>query len=68
MSVDTVYVGLGAGYFVNEAGDFAGLGTPGAKGWEWTVRPELAASVREVIRIYRSERPPRFIPLPVVVR
>lgn len=68
VAVDTVYVGLGAAYFVNEAGDFAGMGTPSVNGWEWTPRPELAAPVREVIRIYRNERPPRFIPLPVVLR
>ncbi len=68
VAVETVYVGLGAAYFVNEAGDFAGWGTPGASGWEWKVEPGLAASVREVLRIYRNERPARFIPLPAQIR
>ncbi len=68
MAVETVYVGLGAAYFVNDAGDFAGSGAPGANGWEWTVRTELAAPVREVIRIYRNEQPARFISLPAVIR
>jgi len=68
MAVETVYVGLGAAYFVNDAGDFAGMGTPGANGWEWTVKPEIGASVREVIRIYRNERPARFVPLPAAIR
>ena len=53
VAVETVYVGLGAAYFVNDAGDFAGSGTPGSNGWEWTIKPELAASVREVIHIFR---------------
>src|SRR5262245_18937316 len=35
VAAETVYVGLGAAYFVNDAGDFAGTGTPGANGWEW---------------------------------
>lgn len=65
VSVETVYAGLGAAFFVNESGDFAGTGSPGPKGWEWTVNPELAPSVREVIRIYRNERTARFVPLPV---
>lgn len=67
VSVETVYVGLGAAYFVNESGDFAGFGRPGDKGWEWTVDPALAGDVREIIRIYRNERTARFVPLPVAV-
>jgi hypothetical protein len=68
MSVETVYVGLGAAYFVNDADNFAGLGTPGPKGWEWTVKPELASPVREIIRIYRNERPARFVALPATIK
>ena len=68
VAVQTIYVGLGAAYFVNEAGDFAGTGTPGANGWEWTVKPEIAATVQEVVKIYRSEKTARFVTLPVVVR
>jgi len=68
VAVETVYVGLGAAYFVNESGDFAGMGSPGPKGWEWTSKPELASSVREIIRIYRNERPARFVPLPATIR
>ena len=67
VSVETVYVGLGAAYFVNDAGDFAGVGTPRKDGWDWATKPELAPHVREVIRIYRNERPARFISLPVTL-
>lgn len=68
VAVETVYVGLGAAYFVNDAGDFAGMGTAGPSGWEWTVRNELASTVREMIRIYRNERPARFLSLPAAIR
>lgn len=68
VAVETVYVGLGAAYFVNEADDFAGVGSPGAAGWEWTNKPEIAPLVREVIRIYRNERAARFVPLPATLR
>jgi len=67
-AVDAVYVGLGAAYFVNEAGDFAGSGTPGANGWEWTTRNEIASAVREVIKIYRNESTARFVKLPAAIR
>src|SRR5262245_52923628 len=68
VAVETVYVGLGAAYFVSAGDDFAGTGAPGGSGWDWTVQPELASSVREVIRIYRNEHPARFVALPVAVR
>ena len=68
VSVETVYVGLGGAYFVNESGDFAGTGVPGASGWEWSVKPEIASAVRDVVRIYRNEKPARFVTLPAVIR
>jgi chromosome segregation ATPase len=68
VAVETVYAGLGAAYFVNDSGDFAGTGVAGKSGWEWTIKSDLAPSVREVIRIYRNERTARFVTLPAVIR
>ncbi|MBL9136015.1 MAG: DUF3450 family protein [Verrucomicrobiales bacterium] len=68
IAVESVYVGLGAAYFVNQTGDFAGTGEPGADGWRWSVNPSLAAEVREIIRIYRGERTASFVLLPVQVQ
>ena len=68
VAVETVYVGLGGAYFVNDAGDFAGTGSPGASGWEWTVKSDIAPSVREVIRIYRAERTAQFVGLPAAIK
>lgn len=68
VAVQTVYLGLGAAYFVNEAGDFAGTGAPGANGWEWNVKNEIAASVQEVVKIYRNEKTARFVTLPAAIR
>jgi len=68
VAVETVYVGLGAAYFVNDAGDFAGLGAPGSSGWEWVVKSDVGASVKNVIRIYRNENPARFVSLPVTIK
>ena len=68
VAVETVYVGLGAAYFVNDANNFSGVGTPGAAGWEWTSKPEIAAAVRDVIRVYRNEHPANFVALPATIR
>jgi hypothetical protein len=67
VAVETVYVGLGAAYFVNEANDFSGIGVPGAEGWVWTPKPGLAPAVRQAIKIYRNEHAPTFVRLPVAV-
>ena len=67
VAVETVYVGLGAAYFVNESNDFAGIGVPGTDGWVWTPKPGLAPTVRQAIKIYRSEHSPAFVRLPVAV-
>jgi Protein of unknown function (DUF3450) len=68
IAVETVYVGLGAAYFVNDADNFAGVGVPGENGWQWSMKPELASSVREIVKIYRNEHSARFVALPAVIR
>jgi septal ring factor EnvC (AmiA/AmiB activator) len=67
VAVQTIYVGLGAAYFVNEAGDFAGTGAPAANGWEWTVNNGIALTVQEAVKIYRNERAAHFLTLPATV-
>ena len=68
VAVQTLYVGLGAAYFVNDTADFAGTGAPGANGWEWSNKPELSTKVQEAVKIYRNERTARFLTLPVTVK
>jgi hypothetical protein len=68
VAVETMYVGLGAAYFVNDAGDFAGAGTPGANGWTWATLSELAPAVHMAVKVYRSEHSPAFIKLPITIR
>ncbi len=68
VAVDVVYVGLGAAYFVNDSGDFAGVGSPGETGWVWRAQGGIAQAVRDVIRIYRNDEPARFVSLPVTIK
>ena len=68
IACETVYVGLGAAYFVNDSGDFAGTGTPGTNGWTWATKSEIGPTVKEVVRIYRNEHPARFVALPATIR
>lgn len=67
LAVEVLYAGLGQAWFVNKAGDFAGVGVPTADGWQWTPRPEIAPAVARAIQMYRNERPAEFVSLPVQV-
>jgi septal ring factor EnvC (AmiA/AmiB activator) len=68
VAVQTMYIGLGAAYFVNETADFAGVGAPGANGWHWTNKPEIAPTVEAAVKMYRNEQTARFVTLPVMVK
>jgi hypothetical protein len=68
IAVQTLYVGLGAAYFVNDTADFAGAGVPGKDGWRWTIQSELAPTVQDALKIYRNERSARFVKLPVTIQ
>jgi septal ring factor EnvC (AmiA/AmiB activator) len=68
VAVQTLYVGLGAAYFVNDTADFAGAGAPGAAGWQWSNQPELAPTIQAALKIYRNEQTARFLTLPVTIK
>ncbi len=68
ISVDVIYVGLGAAYYVDASGELAGVGIPDPTGWKWEIRPGIGGSVRDVIAMYRSQKPAAFVGLPMVIR
>lgn len=68
VSVDTLYLGLGAAWYVDGTGDVAGIGAPGDGGWQWTLKPEVASQVRDAIAMYRSQKTARFVGLPVTIK
>jgi hypothetical protein len=65
--VRTVYVGLAQAYFVSPKGD-AGIGRPGASGWEWTVDREFAPQIEQAVEVLQNKAKPRFVSLPVKVQ
>ena len=65
--VKTIYIGLGQGYFVNSAGDLAGVGRPAQGEWLWTTKPELAKSMVEVVDVMKKTTAPHFVQLPATI-
>ena len=67
--VQTLYIGLGAGYYRTRSGDDAGTGIPGPTGWIWQTRPELSQTIAEAIAVAENvSQEARFIPLPVQIQ
>jgi hypothetical protein len=65
--VRTIYVGLAQAYFVSPKGD-AGIGRPGATGWEWTPARDIAPRIAEAVEVLQNKAKPQFVALPVSVQ
>ena len=64
--VKTIYLGLGAAYYLAAGGADAGVGVPGKDGWVWESQPELAKAIQETIAIAEgTSQEARFVPLPI---
>ncbi len=68
VQTETVYFGLGAAYYVDQANEHAGYGAPGPDGWEWKEDLALISNVRNFVDIYRGTQQARYIELPVSVQ
>lgn len=68
VQVETIYVGLAQAYFVDKAGQYAGVGVPTPQGWQWTERSELVEPVRKAIAVYKNAAPAAFVALPVRIQ
>jgi chromosome segregation ATPase len=66
--VTVLYVGLGQAYYCNAMRGVAGIGRPGAAGWEWEPRNEIVEAVAAAVAVYRNERPAAYVVLPAVLR
>ncbi|MGB0258071.1 MAG: DUF3450 family protein [Coraliomargarita sp.] len=63
VQVTTIYWGLAMAYYVDDSGNYAGIGVPSAEGWDW---PEVAGAgpqIKQLIDIYEGLEP-EFVPVP----
>ncbi len=64
-NMQVIYYGLGSAYAVNEAGDYALVGTAGESGWIFEPRNELAPQIREMVSVLTGDAEARFTTLPL---
>jgi hypothetical protein len=67
VQVKTIYLGLGAAYYVDKTGQTAGYGVPGPAGWKWTAQDALAPQVAKAIYVYENTAAAVFVNLPVIL-
>jgi len=65
VEVKTLYFGLAGAYFASASGDYAGYGSAGEDGWNWTEDAAIAKNVVNLIKTYEGNREATFVELPV---
>lgn len=64
VEVRTLYWGLAMAYYVDTSGEFAGIGTPAAEGWEWTPVEGIGGSIRTLLDVYEGVADIQFVSVP----
>ncbi len=66
VEVQSLYIGLGGGFYADVSGRYAGVLRPSGNGWEARNDPAIGDAVREAIAIYqRTSGQARFVTLPL---
>ena len=66
--VTAMYVGISYGFYVNAAGDSAGIGFGGPEGWVWTPRNDAAPEIARAIAILGGDEIADFVQVPVEIQ
>ena len=62
---EVMYLGLGRAYFW--VGEKAGVGSPGAEGWQWKRDDALLREVKKAMSVFDKQTQPQLIQLPLKV-
>lgn len=69
VQVRTLYWGLGQAFYVDAQGRSAGVGHPGADGWEFHDQPGIAGDTRRLLDIYEGDLDViQFVEMPTEIR
>ena len=64
VEVRTLYWGLAMAYYVDSSGEYAGIGFPGADGWEWPQIDGASAEIKRLIDVYEGAEEIQFVEVP----
>lgn len=64
IEVRTLYWGLAMAYYVDASGEYAGIGYPGADGWEWPQIEGKGLEIKRLIDVYEGAEEIQFVEVP----
>jgi septal ring factor EnvC (AmiA/AmiB activator) len=64
VEVRTLYWGLAIAYYVDASGEYAGIGYPGAGGWDWPQIEGAGPEIKKLIDIYEGSGEIQFVEVP----
>jgi hypothetical protein len=64
IEVRTLYWGLAQAYFVDQSGDYAGIGVPTQNGWEWTRVDSAGPEIQRLFEVYAGSAEIQFVAVP----
>lgn len=64
VEVRTLYWGLAMAYYVDASGTYAGIGYPGANGWEWPQIEGAGPEIKRLIDVYEGAEEIQFVEVP----
>lgn len=64
VEVRTLYWGLAMAYYVDASGQYAGIGYPGADGWEWPQIEDKGAEISRLMEVYEGSGEIQFVEVP----
>lgn len=67
VQVSTIYWGLAIAYFTDDSGNFAGIGTPGSNGWQWSQVDGSGTQIKQLLEIYEGTADIQFVDAPARV-
>lgn len=65
--IEVLYLGLAQAFYMDRK-DQAGIGQPGADGWEWKSKPEIRSELTIALETLDKKRPPTMVTLPLEIR
>ncbi|WP_269526260.1 DUF3450 family protein [Coraliomargarita parva] len=68
VQVSTLYWGLAQAYYVDDSGDYAGIGYPGTGGWEWPRIEGAGPQIRRLLDIYEGTEDIQFVEVPARIQ
>ncbi|MEN8661597.1 MAG: DUF3450 family protein [Lentimonas sp.] len=68
VEVRTIYWGLGGAFYIDAAGEYAGVGHPGADGWEWPKIDGAGPQIKRLLDVYEGSEDIQFVEVPASIK